>query len=211
MKINYIQIFIILLIFLSFSLFNCKKTKISKKNNPKKEPRKIKTSKNTIPIADTIRPSDVSRELFCDVCQAIITEALKNLRYLNKESDITFYLTNGICAQNNFNNYHFSKPEMEIGCEVFIGEYYDELQRLLIERNPKIDKKENLIQDLCFNKIKACNGVDLSKIKPIEYEIVNGELYDIEYVEEKSQVYPHIQEVNFEDEDNLKDNNRSEL
>lgn len=184
------------------------KNKIPKLNNSYK--------KRNIKLADEIRPSDISRELFCDVCQAIIKEAIKNLRYLNKESDVIFYLTNGICLQNNFNDYHFSKPEMEIGCEVFISEYYEQIQKLLIKRNPKLEKDDNLIQKFCFEKIKACNGVNLSNIKPIKSEIINGELYDIENVEKTYKVYPKIEEVNYEDEilkreDNLKENNKSEL
>ena len=213
---NLLQILFILILF-SLSLIKnikCKKTdkidnnKIRKSNNSYK--------KKKIKLADEIRPSDISRELFCDVCQAIIKEALKNLRYLNKESDVIFYLTNGICLQNNFNDYHFSKPEMEIGCEVFISEYYEQIKKLLIKRNPKFDNENNLIQKFCFEKIKACNGVNLNNIKPIQSEIINGELYDIENVEKTYKVYPRIEEVNYEDEilkreDNLKENNKSEL
>ena len=213
---NLLQILFILILF-SLSLIKnikCKKTdkidnnKIRKSNNSYK--------KKKIKLADEIRPSDISRELFCDVCQAIIKEALKNLRYLNKESDVIFYLTNGICLQDNFNDYHFSKPEMEIACEVFISEYYEQIKKLLIKRNPKSDKENNLIQKFCFEKIKACNEVNLSNIKPIKSEIINGELYDIENVEKTYKVYPRIEEVNYEDEilkreDNLKENNKSEL
>ena len=65
--------------------FNCKAK--HKKNKRKKD-----TSENDIPKADSIRPSDIPRELFCDVCHGIFTEALKNLRNLKKESDVAFYL-----------------------------------------------------------------------------------------------------------------------
>ena len=160
-----------LLIFLfSFSIINCK-TKNKKQKEERYFPRKY------TPLADRIRPSDVSRELFCDVCQAIFTEALKNLRNLNKESDVAFYLNNKrICGQENFNGYHFSTPEMEIGCEVFFSEYYDEVQELLVERNPNKDTNETLVRKFCYKTIKACNGVDLTRFKPIKAEIVNGEL-----------------------------------
>ena len=197
--------FLFLLIILSL-IFNtsCKTNKKNKKRNNKNSTNNNNIQK--IKISDEIRPSDVSRELFCDVCQAIIIEALKNLRTLHKESDILFYLTNGICSQNNFNNYHFSKPEMEIGCEALIGEYSDEIQKILIERNPKVDNEQKIIQKFCFNEIKACNGVDLKNIKPIEYEIINGELYDIEKVEQNYKVHPRIEEINY-GEDEIKENN----
>ena len=201
MKRNFILIFIIIFIICIPNVkVQCKK----RNSNTKKKKNKKNILNATkpislplaLPMADEIRPSDISRELFCDVCQAIIIEALKNLRNLHKESDIIYYLTNGVCLQKNFNGYHFSKPEMEIGCEVFISEYYDEIEKLLIERNPRVDTKEKLIQNFCFEKIKACNGVELDNIKPIESQIINGELYDIENVEETYKVYPEIEEVN---------------
>ena len=200
---NFSIIILLTILFNSF-LINCKlKPKKSKNNPPYK-------TKKYIPPADLIRPTDVSRELFCDVCQAIFTEALKNLRYLNKESDVTFYLNNNnICAQKNFDNYHFSKPEMEIGCEVFIGEYYDEVQKLLIERNPSKDTNKTLIDKFCYRTIKACNGVNLSKFKPIQAEIINGELYDIEQVERVYKVTPQIEEVNYDEEDTSIENKTS--
>ena len=38
-----------------------------------------------------LRPTSVSKELFCDACQAIIQEAIKRLRGLKKESDVLKY------------------------------------------------------------------------------------------------------------------------
>ena len=195
--INISQNLILILLFSSF-IINCKK-------NHKKSKEETYIPRKYTPLADLIRPTDVSRELFCDVCQAIFIEALKNLRNLNKESDVTFYLNNGkICAQENFNGYHFSTPEMEIGCEVFFGEYYEEVQQILIERNPNIDTNETLIRKFCYKKIKACNGVNLSRYKPIKAEIIDGELYDVEPVEKVYRVTPKIIEM---DSDNISDIN----
>ena len=197
------KLFILLLIIQSYCI-NCK-VKNKRSNNPY-------NARKYIPLADLIRPTDVSRELFCDVCQAIFTEALKNLRYLHKESDVVFYLNNNkICQQKNFDGYHFSNPEMEIGCEVFIAEYYDEVQKILIERIPDKDTNVTLIDKFCYKKIKACNGVDLSKFKPIKAEIIDGELYDLETVEHVYKVKPKIIiEDDFFDE-NKTNNNSSEL
>ena len=208
---NSIVIIMIIIHLLNYDKFDCKK-KYSKKSHHKNAGETNR--QKIINTADTIRPSDISRELFCDACQAIIIEALKSLRNLKKESDIIFYLSNRVCSQEKYKDYHFSKPEMEIACEVFMGEYYGELEKLLVERNPKSDTKEKLIKNLCYDQIEACNGVDLSNIKPIESEIVNGELYDIENVEETYQMYPTIEEVNFgdgEEDDILKEKNESEL
>ena len=201
--------FLILYFLFLSNKINCRqksKKKIKTKNNPQSH----------VPLADSIRPSDISKELFCDACHAFFIEAIKNLRNLNKESDVTFYLNNRrICAQENFKGYHFSTPEMEIGCEVLIGEYYDEVQQILIERNPHIDTNETLVRKFCYRKIKACNGVDLSRYKPIEHEIINGELYDLEPVEEVYRVTPKITEIDYNNTSDIfnetNNNNNTEL
>ena len=163
-----------------------------KKSTPHKIIKENITSKK-LPIAETVRPTDVPRELFCDSCQAIIKEALKNLRNLSKESDVLYYLTNKVCNQNKYKDYHFSIQEMGIGCETFMAEYFDEIKNLLVERNKK-DNEETLIKKMCYEKTEVCNGVDLSKFKPIENELIDGEVYDIEHVEKNYKVYPKIED-----------------
>ena len=51
----------------------------------------------------------------------------------------------------------------------------------------------------CYNKIKACNGVNLRNIKPIKAEIIDGELYDLETEEHVYKVIPKIEEVNIDE------------
>ena len=202
---SFTKIFILFTIFNSY-IINCK-TKSKKKEKKSHDPYMEYFVQNYITPADLIRPTDVSRELFCDVCQAIFTEALKNLRNLHKESDVTYYLNNQkICAQENFEGYHFSKPEMEIGCEVFIGEYFDYVQKILIQRNPNKDTNITLINKFCYKAIRACNGVDLRGIKPIPSKIIDGELYDIEIEEKVHKVKPKIIDVDSDDDDLEMDN-----
>ena len=87
---SFTKIFILFTIFNSY-IINCK-TKSKKKEKKSHDPYMEYFVQNYITPADLIRPTDVSRELFCDVCHGIFTEALKNLRNLKKESDVTFYL-----------------------------------------------------------------------------------------------------------------------
>ena len=202
-----LAIILILIFIYHLDIINCKAK--HKKNKRNKD-----TSKNDIPKADSIRPSDISRELFCDVCHGIFTEALKNLRNLKKESDVTFYLNNkDFCSYKNFNGYHFSNPEMEVGCEVFIGEYYEEIQKLLMERNLNKDTNATLIDKFCYKTINACDGVDLSQIKPVNTEVIDGKLFDVETEEKIISAIPHIEDVDIGDDDDFdfeKMTNRSE-
>ena len=192
---------ILYFIFLS-NIINCR-TKAKKRGRNRHNPQ------TKIPLADSIRPDDISRELFCDACHAFFIEALKNLRNLNKESDITFYLNDhNICSYKNFNGYHFSNLEIEVACEVIIGEYYDAVEKLLIERIPNKDTDASLINKFCYEKIKACNGVDLSKFKPVDAEVINGQIYEKETEEQVVQAFPVFEDVDIDDDD-LNDENRT--
>ena len=77
----YISILIILINILCELNINCKKEQIYKKKRKHKANKAYNTfiSNKNMKNADSVRPTDISRELFCDVCQAIIVEALKNL------------------------------------------------------------------------------------------------------------------------------------
>ena len=166
-------------IFLLLSLIVQILTKEKQKNKPKpNKGRKTKKSdnlmENGLPTPDSIRPSHVSPELLCDSCQAILSEAVKRLGKQTKSSEVLFYLDK-VCDPSRYNIYHFPPPDMKMGCEVFVGGYNDEIERILIGR--KLDLSvDDLIQDLCFKTTKVCEGVDFNNIKAMDDTImVDGE------------------------------------
>ena len=171
--------FIFLLLFILFSISLCQEdTKNKNKNKTSKKKKKGKKSSklmdNGLPTPDSIRPSHVSPELLCDSCQAIISEAFKKLGKQTKSSEVLFYLDK-VCDPQRYNIYHFPPPDMKTGCEVFVGGYNDEIERVLIGR--KLDlTAEDIIQDLCFKTTKVCEGVDFNNIKAMDDTImVDGE------------------------------------
>ena len=177
MKAN-IYLFLILFILISLlSFFSCQEDTKSKVKSAKKK-KKSKTSsklmENGLPTPDSIRPSHVSPELLCDSCQAILSEAVKRLGKQTKSSEVLFYLDK-VCDPSRYNIYHFPPPDMKMGCEVFVGGYNDEIERILIGR--KLDLSiDDLVQDLCFKTTKVCEGVDFNNIKPMDDTImVDGE------------------------------------
>ena len=125
------------LIFLLFSFINLSLTKEEKKNKSKsskkkKNPKnKDNLMENGLPTPESIRPTNVSPELLCDSCQAIISEAVKRLGKQTKSSEVLFYLDK-VCDPQRYNIYHFPPPDMKTGCEVFVGAYNDEVERILI-------------------------------------------------------------------------------
>ena len=177
-------------IFLLLSLIVQILTKEKQKNKPKpNKGRKTKKSdnlmENGLPTPDSIRPSTVSPELLCDSCQAIISEAVKRLGKQTKASEVLFYLDK-VCDPQRYNIYHFPPPDMKTGCEVFVGAYNDEVERVLIGR--KLDaSSDDLIQDLCFKTTKVCENVDFNNIKTMDDTImVEGEPMKIDELNKKN-------------------------
>ena len=179
------------LIFLIFSLINLTLNKDEKNSKGKqtKKKKKIKKSDNLmdngLPTPESIRPTHVSPELLCDSCQAIISEAVKRLGKQTKSSEVLFYLDK-VCDPERYNIYHFPPPDMKTGCEVFVGAYNDEVERVLIGR--KLDlSADDLIQDLCFKTTKVCENVDFNNIKAMDDTItVDGEPVKISDLNKKN-------------------------
>ena len=179
------------LIFLIFSLITQILTKEKPKHKSSSTKGKGKRKKsdnlmeNGLPTPDSIRPSHVSPELLCDSCQAIISEAVKRLGKQTKSSEVLFYLDK-VCDPQRYNIYHFPPPDMKTGCEVFVGAYNDEVERVLIGR--KLDlSTDDLIQDLCFKTTKVCENVDFNNIKAMDDTImVDGEPVKIDKLNKKN-------------------------
>ena len=179
------------LIFLIFSLITQILTKEKpkhKSSSTKGKGKRIKSDnlmENGLPTPDSIRPSHVSPELLCDSCQAIISEAVKRLGKQTKSSEVLFYLDK-VCDPQRYNIYHFPPPDMKTGCEVFVGAYNDEVERVLIGR--KLDlSTDDLIQDLCFKTTKVCENVDFNNIKAMDDTImVDGEPVKIDELNKKN-------------------------
>ena len=178
------------LIILFFSLIF--QTSSKDEQNPKqtkKKKKKIKKSdnlmENGLPTPESIRPTNVSPELLCDSCQAIISEAVKRLGKQTKSSEVLFYLDK-VCDPQRYNIYHFPPPDMKTGCETFVGAYNDEVERVLIGR--KLDlTADDLIQDLCFKTTKVCENVDFNNIKAMDDTImVDGEPVKISDLNKKN-------------------------
>ena len=178
-------------VFLIFSLMVQILSKEKQKKKPKPNKVKGKSKKsdklmdNGLPTPDSIRPSHVSPELLCDSCQAIISEAVKRLGKQTKASEVLFYLDK-VCDPQRYNIYHFPPPDMKTGCEVFVGAYNDEVERVLIGR--KLDaSSDDLIQDLCFKTTKVCENVDFNNIKTMDDTImVDGEPMKIDELNKKN-------------------------
>ncbi len=157
MKIRFFLSTILILILL-ISLSSEKKKKKKKGNKKDKNPLNK-------------RPSSISPELFCDSCQAILKEAMKELRGKKSEADVYDYMTT-VCKPEKYNIYHFPPPEMREGCEAFVAAWDDEIPKALINR----ENDEVPIQKLCYEKTKACENIDWNNVKQMDDSImIDGE------------------------------------
>ena len=180
--------FFLIILFFSLIFQTASKDEQNPKQTKKKK-KKIKKSdnlmENGLPTPESIRPTNVSPELLCDSCQAIISEAVKRLGKQTKSSEVLFYLDK-VCDPQRYNIYHFPPPDMKTGCETFVGAYNDEVERVLIGR--KLDlTADDLIQDLCFKTTKVCENVDFNNIKAMDDTImVDGEPVKIDDLNKKN-------------------------
>ena len=195
MKTNYLFGFIIFILISLFNISLCQTDKNKSTKKKKKGKKSKKLMENGLPTPDSIRPSNVSPELLCDSCQAIINEAVKRLGKQTKESEVLFYLDK-VCDPSRYNIYHFPPPDMKTGCEVFVGGYNDEIEKALIGR--KLDlTADDIIQNLCFKTTKVCEGVDFNNIKPMDDTImVDGEPVKIADLNKKSKKKKKKEEKN---------------
>lgn len=128
----------------------------------KKKPTEKKTSN---PLDK--RPDSVKPELYCDACQAILKEAMKELRGKKKESDVIDYMTT-VCDPEKYYVYSHPPPDMRQGCEAFVNGWDEEIEQVLVNR--KNDQEP--IEILCYQMTKACDGVDPTNVPRFDNQIM---------------------------------------
>jgi hypothetical protein len=106
------------------------------------------------------KPRYLSGELYCNACQGMIGELLIKLRHRTKESDIVDAMED-LCDMWKFAKYDYPPPEMKKGCEAILGQYSEELEKALMDRNMKDKDVETYF---CFELTKACLEIWWEKI-----------------------------------------------
>lgn len=113
------------------------------------------------------KPRYLTGELYCNACQGMVGELLIKLRHRTKHSDIIDAMDD-LCDMWKFAKYDYPPPEMKRGCEAILGQYSEELENALMDRNLKDKDVETYF---CFELTKACLEVFWEKI-PGEGEFV---------------------------------------
>lgn len=106
------------------------------------------------------KPRYLSGELYCNACQGMIGELLLKLRHRTKHSDIIDAMED-LCDMWKFAKYDYPPPEMKRGCEAILGQYSEELENALMDRNMNDKDVETYF---CFELTKACLEVWWEKI-----------------------------------------------
>jgi hypothetical protein len=117
------------------------------------------------------RPTSTSPELYCNACQAVVRELLKKLRHRKSESDVMEAMDD-VCNPELYMIYEFPPPEMREGCEAFIMDWEEVVERELQTR-PNNDMIENKI---CHEISKACHNVNVKDAPRFDNQIfVDGQ------------------------------------
>jgi hypothetical protein len=106
------------------------------------------------------KPRYLTGELYCNACQGMVGELLLKLRHRTKHSDIIEAMDD-LCDMWKFAKYDYPPPEMKRGCEAILGQYSEELESALMDRNMKDKDVETYF---CFELTKACLEVFWEKI-----------------------------------------------
>lgn len=67
-----------------------------------------------------------------------------------------------VCNPERYYTYEYPPPDMREGCEAFIMDWEEDVERQLILRDPKADPKGTLVEEKVCNEIsRACVGVNV--------------------------------------------------
>lgn len=104
---------------------------------------------------DPRKPTEVTDELMCHSCHALVAEVHKKLHRKASESDV-YDAVEGICSMDSFRTYKFIPPQMVKGCNAFKDEFGDNVEALIL-RGVKVGDSTRAIEDrVCQD---ACDGV----------------------------------------------------
>ena len=83
---------------------------------------------------------------------------LKILKHRTSESDVIDAMSD-VCNPELYMTYEFPPPDMREGCEAFIMDWEDEVEKALITRDS--NKSSVLEQKVCYDISEACKNVNV--------------------------------------------------
>ena len=92
----------------------------------------------------------------------MVIEALQELRGKKSEGDV-FQTLSEICMIRHYSIYESPPADMRDACKVFISDWEETLEGLLIHRQTG----EDLVQIMCHELTKSCVNVKFSKMRVV--------------------------------------------
>ncbi|PIK50561.1 Retrovirus-related Pol polyprotein from transposon [Apostichopus japonicus] len=114
---------------------------------------------------DGVKPTNLAREVVCEGCHAVITEANAILGTSKRGSAQIRQALQNVCQINRLTKYEFSPPNMVKACDYWKNNYIDEVKDVLADGGELEDQE---IQ-LCFVETDACQRVDRSQFRINKY------------------------------------------
>lgn len=125
------------------------------------------------------KPRQMSAELYCSACQAMIREGSTRLRYKTLESDVV-EMMESFRDMWNFKIYEYPPPEMIKGITALLADFEEEYEQAMVNRF----QYDDIEHRFCHEVTRACIEVDLSFPPPAQEDpnaMVNGEEVPIDY------------------------------
>ena len=96
--------------------------------------------------------------MYCHSCTSIVTEAFRELRGYNTESNV-YGIVADMCSHKRHKDNLYPLDRIKLGCETFLADWEESLEQELINNYTE----EKLFTDnFCFNISKACEAIDMS-------------------------------------------------
>ena len=107
---------------------------------------------------------DMSKELYCAGCRAVVTESLKYLMGSKNEMDIYFVLEN-VCDRQYTDSYQYRPHLIAEACTNVLIDFEAKVADELRLRDDDMSDKD-LIKEICEKQTQACLKVDMQQFKP---------------------------------------------
>eukprot|EP00826_Nyctotherus_ovalis_P000720 TRINITY_DN10026_c0_g1_i13.p1 TRINITY_DN10026_c0_g1~~TRINITY_DN10026_c0_g1_i13.p1 ORF type:complete len:152 (+),score=26.78 TRINITY_DN10026_c0_g1_i13:202-657(+) len=126
-----------------------------------------------VPLAK--RPSNVSPELYCEICLVILEEALSVLKHRKAEMDVFDALDN-ICDVDRLYKYGYSIMDARDACQAFVANWEEVLEKNLMNRT----NSDQLAKTVCIEITRVClrdNSTDTNadRVKKFKEKYMNDD------------------------------------
>eukprot|EP00301_Raphidiophrys_heterophryoidea_P026613 c9230_g1_i1.p1 GENE.c9230_g1_i1~~c9230_g1_i1.p1 ORF type:complete len:222 (+),score=66.28 c9230_g1_i1:43-666(+) len=104
------------------------------------------------------KPTEITKELLCETCHAVVRETIKELDGRTYASDVLTVLED-ICKPASFRVYKFIPPKMVEGCIALWRRFQGDIEDSLVDALASSTDSESIDDQLCSTQ-SFCKGIE---------------------------------------------------